>query len=50
MKRIVVNDGRVFSSPRSYFWPIYQEELKRCPSLVQNPAGKISRNSFVFLI
>ena len=37
MKRIVVNDGRVFSSPRSYFWPIYQEELKRCPSLVQNP-------------
>ena len=37
MKRIAVNDGRVFSSPRSYLWPIYQEELKRCPSLVQNP-------------
>lgn len=37
MKRVIVNDGRVFSSPRSYLWPIYQEELKRCPSLVQNP-------------
>lgn len=37
MKRIVVNDDRVFSSPRSYLWPILQEELKRCPTLVQNP-------------
>lgn len=37
MERIVVNDGRVFSSPRSYFWPIMQDELTRCPSLIQNP-------------
>lgn len=37
MKRIVVNDGRVFNSPRSYFWPIMQDEISRCPSLVQNP-------------
>lgn len=37
MERMVVNDGRVFSSPRSYFWPIMQDELTRCPSLVQNP-------------
>lgn len=37
MKRIEVEDGRVFSSPKHYYWPILQEELKRCPTLVQNP-------------
>lgn len=37
MQRIEVKDDRVFSSPRSYLWPIYLEELNRCPSLVQNP-------------
>ena len=37
MKRFVVNDERVFNSPKSYLWPLMQEELKRCPSLVQNP-------------
>lgn len=37
MVRFVVEDGRIFNSPRSYFWPILQEELKRCPTLVQNP-------------
>lgn len=37
MERFVVEDNRVFSAPKSYLWPILQEELKRCPSLVQNP-------------
>lgn len=37
MQRFIVNDERVFFSPRSYFWPIFQDELKRSPSLVQNP-------------
>lgn len=37
MKRIAVNDGRVFYSPRSYFWPIMQDELSRTPTLIQNP-------------
>lgn len=37
MERFVVNDGRVFVSPRSYFWPIMESELRRCPTLVQNP-------------
>ena len=32
-----VNDGRVFYSPRSYFWPIMQDELSRTPTLIQNP-------------
>lgn len=37
MERFTVEDGRVFTSPKSYLFPILQEELKRCPSLVQNP-------------
>lgn len=37
MERFTVEDGRVFTSPKSYLYPILQEELKRCPSLVQNP-------------
>ena len=37
MERFTVEDGRVFNAPKSYLWPILQEELKRCPSLVQNP-------------
>ena len=37
MERFVVEDNRVFTAPKSYLWPIMQEELKRCPSLVQNP-------------
>ncbi|WP_459186927.1 RagB/SusD family nutrient uptake outer membrane protein [Parabacteroides sp. APC149_11_2_Y6] len=37
MVRFKVNDERTFSSPRSYLFPILQEELKRCPTLVQNP-------------
>lgn len=37
MERFTVEDGRVFTSPKSYLFPILHEELKRCPSLVQNP-------------
>ena len=37
MERFTVEDGRTFLSPRSYLWPILQEELRRCPTLVQNP-------------
>lgn len=37
MERFTVEDGRVFTSPKSYLFPILQEELKKCPSLVQNP-------------
>lgn len=37
MERFTVEDGRVFTSPKSYLFPILQEELKRCPSFVQNP-------------
>jgi hypothetical protein len=37
MVRFEVQDGRVFNSPKSYLWPILQEELKRCPTLLQNP-------------
>lgn len=39
MKRIAVNDGRVFYSPRSYFWPIMQDELSRTPTLIQIQDG-----------
>ena len=34
MERFVVEDNRVFSAPKSYLWPILQEELRRCPSPV----------------
>lgn len=37
MVRFDAKEGRIFSSPRSYLFPILQEELKRCPTLVQNP-------------
>ena len=37
MIRFDAKEGRIFSSPRSYLFPILQEELKRCPTLVQNP-------------
>lgn len=37
MERFIVPDNRTFNSPRAYLWPIMQDELKRCPSLVQNP-------------
>lgn len=37
MQRIVVNDGRVFDTPKHYLFPIMSEELKRTPGLIQNP-------------
>ncbi|MDD4516292.1 RagB/SusD family nutrient uptake outer membrane protein [Massilibacteroides sp.] len=37
MERIVVNDGRVFETPKHYLFPIMSDELKRTPGLVQNP-------------
>lgn len=37
MQRIVVNDGRVFNTPKHYLFPIMSDELKRTPTLVQNP-------------
>lgn len=37
MQRIVVNDGRVFDTPKHYLFPIMSDELKRTPGLVQNP-------------
>jgi len=36
MKRYYI-ENRVFITPRHYLWPIMQDELKRCPTLVQNP-------------
>lgn len=37
MVRFETNDDRVFQTPRSYLFPILTEELKRAPSIVQNP-------------
>lgn len=37
MERFEVNDGRVFETPKHYLFPIMDDELKRTPSLVQNP-------------
>jgi len=37
MVRFETNDDRVFQTPRSYLFPILTEELKRTPSIVQNP-------------
>nr|WP_320057283.1 RagB/SusD family nutrient uptake outer membrane protein [uncultured Bacteroides sp.] len=37
MVRFETNDNRVFQTPRSYLFPILTEELKRTPSIVQNP-------------
>lgn len=37
MVRFNLDEGRVFNSPRHYLFPIMDDELKRCPSLVQNP-------------
>ncbi|WP_080903822.1 RagB/SusD family nutrient uptake outer membrane protein [Parabacteroides sp. Marseille-P3160] len=37
MQRIEVADQRVFETPKSYLFPIMQDELKRTPGLVQNP-------------
>jgi hypothetical protein len=36
MKRYYI-ENRVFITPRHYLWPVMQDELKRCPTLVQNP-------------
>lgn len=36
MERFWIED-RVFVSPRHYLFPIMDDELKRCPTLVQNP-------------
>ncbi len=37
MVRFETSDNRVFQTPRSYLFPILTEELKRTPSIVQNP-------------
>jgi len=37
MVRFEVQDNRVFVTPKHYLFPIMDSELKRCPTLVQNP-------------
>lgn len=37
MQRFEVRDDRVFETPRHYWFPIMTDELKRTPSLKQNP-------------
>lgn len=37
MVRFNMNEERAFNSPRHYLFPIMDDEMKRCPSLVQNP-------------
>lgn len=37
MQRFAVQDGRVFETPKHYYFPIMLDELKRTPGLVQNP-------------